>query len=205
MQSKPLTMIAEAPLPFDAYGSMRRCGFPQKFMRDGWELPGSLKQYAPPQRRDENGSFRDFKGLFLTGATGTKKTASLCLLARNWLRVVGAKGRESWQFVSFPEMCLRLQEAWGRNAQQTPSEIIEELSTVPFLILDEIGAEKTTEFVLQSAYTILNKREWGELPIFGTSNLTIDEIGTKMDPRIASRIRGLCHIVQAGGSDMRAQ
>jgi DNA replication protein DnaC len=201
---EPLTTNAETPLPFDVDVALTRCGFPVKFLQRDWQLPQKLKGYAPPDHRDENGGFRDFKGLFLTGATGTKKTASLCLLARDWLRAVGARGRVSWRFVSFPELCLRLQEAWGRDAEQTPSEVIADLSTVPFLILDEIGAEKTTEFVLQSAYTILNKREWAELPIFGTSNLTIDEIGSKMDPRIASRIKGLCHIVAAGGPDMRA-
>jgi len=192
------------PSSFDVDDALIRRGFPPKFMRRDWTLARTISRYSPPAARDENGAFRGFKGLFLTGATGTKKTASLCLLARDWLREVGARGRLSWRFVSFPELCLRLQEAWGSGSEMTPSEIIQELSTVPFLILDEIGAEKTTEFVLQSAYTILNKREWAELPVYGTSNLSIEEIGAKMDPRIASRIRGMCEVLPVGGHDQRA-
>lgn len=201
--SKTPDAMTPPPSSFDVDEALARRGFPAKFLRRDWKLPAALAKYSPPKKRDDRGGFRGCKGLFLTGPTGTKKTASLCLLARDWLRDVGARGKQSWLFVSFPELCLNLQEAWGKDADERPREIIERVATVPFLVLDEIGAEKTTEFVLQSAYTILNKREWSELPIFGTSNLTIDEIGNKMDARIASRIRGLCHVVPAGGPDMR--
>lgn len=184
---------------FDALGSMERGGFPSKFRRFDWLAPEFVAKYAPPDSRD---GFRDFRGLFLTGPTGRKKTASLCLMARDWLSRVGRKGSKAWRFVSFPELCVELQQSWN-GPDGGPLEIINRLCDVPLLIIDDVGVEKTTEFVLQSAYLLFNKREQAELPTYGTSNLTIDEIGSKLDERIASRIRGMCHVVSVGGVDHR--
>jgi DNA replication protein DnaC len=176
-------------------------GFPKKFLRDDWVAPEFVKKYEPPVKRSE---FRDFRGLFLTGPTGRKKTASLCLMVRDWMARVGRKSERAWWFVSFPALCVELQASWS-DGGKGPMEIIGDLADVPLLIVDDVGAEKTTDFVLQSAYLLFNKREQNELPIYGTSNLTIEEIGNKLDERIASRIRGMCHVVAVGGEDQRGK
>lgn len=187
---------------FDVDGSMERAGFPKRFIGRQWETPEFVKKYAPPDKRDSSGGIRDFKGLFLTGATGRKKTASLCLMARDWMK--RARKTTAWRFVSFPEVCVELQESW-KDGGHGPMEIIERLARVPLLILDDVGAEKTSDFVLQSAYLLFNKREQNEMPTYGTSNLSVEEIGKKLDERIASRIRGMCHVVQVGGEDQRGR
>ena len=191
----------ESPKPFDVLEAMFWCNFPDKFRRADWKTPEFVKKYAPPQRRD---GFRDFRGAFLIGPTGRKKTASLCLMARDWMTAVGRRAARAWAFVSFPELCVKLQESW-RDGGHGPTEIINRLVEVPLLILDDVGAEKTTEFSLQSAYILLNKREQNEMPIFGTSNLTIDAISRKLDDRIASRIQGMCDVISVGGEDGRVK
>lgn len=98
---------------FDVMAAMERAGFPSKFRRTDWVTPEFVKRYAPPDSRPE---FRDFRGLFLTGLTGRKKSASLSLMARDWITRVGRKGSKAWGFVSFPELCVELQEAWGEGA-----------------------------------------------------------------------------------------
>lgn len=185
--------------PFDVLGALERGGFPAKFRRHDWVAPAFVLPYAPP---DSRAGFRDFRGLFLTGPTGRKKTASLCLLARDWLTRAGRKGSKAWGFVSFPELCVELQEAW-REGGSGPMKIIDRLAEVPLLIVDDVGVEKTTDFVLQSAYLLFNKREQNEVPTYGTSNLTIEQIEAKLDDRIASRIRGMCHVIGVGGTDQR--
>lgn len=196
-----LARLDGVDLPFNVLETMGFAGFPPKFTRDDWVTPEFVKKYSPPGDR---GKFRDFRGLFLVGPTGRKKSSSLCLLARDWIRIMGRKGSKAWGFVSFPELCIELQEAW-RDGGMGPLRIIDRLARVPILIVDDIGVEKTTDFVLQSAYLLFNKREMAELPTFGTSNLTIDEISAKLDERIASRIRGMCHVVAVGGEDQRAK
>lgn len=92
----------------------------------------------------------------------------------------------------------------GRGRRR-PLKIINRLAEVPILIVDDVGVEKTTDFVLQSAYLLFNKREQNELPVYGTSNLTIEQIEAKLDDRIASRIKGMCHVVPVSGEDQRGK
>lgn len=203
MSSEADTVTEESPFlpPFDVLDAMRRAGFPSKFLRTDWATPDFVKGYAPPESRS---AFRDFRGLFLTGDTGRKKSASLCLMARDWLTTVGRRGSKAWGFVSFPELCLQLTEAW-RDGEKGPMKVINRVAEIPLLIVDEVGAEKTSESVLLYAYLLFNKREQNELPTYGTSNISVDEIGEKLDSRIASRIRGLCHVIAVGGEDQRGR
>ena len=191
----------EAAAPFDVLETMKRAGFPDKFRRTDWTTPDFVGQYTPP---DARAAFRDFRGLFLTGKTGRKKTSSLCLMARDWLTRVGRKGAKAWGFVSFPDLCTQLQAAWDEGAA-APRRIITTLTEIPLLIVDDVGAEKTSEFVLQSAYLLFNKREFAELPTYGTSNLTMEQLAEKLDDRIASRIKGMCNVVAVGGEDQRGR
>jgi DNA replication protein DnaC len=193
----------EAPVAedFDVLLAMARAEFPRKFRRLDWTTPEFVKRYMPPAER---AGFRDFRGLFLVGDTGRKKTSSLCLLARDWLAHAGQRGSKAWGFISFPELCVQLQEAWN-DGGAGPLRIINRLAEIPILIVDDVGVEKTTDFVLQSAYLLFNKREQAELPTYGTSNLSIEQIGQKLDDRIASRIRGMCDVVTVGGEDQRAK
>ncbi len=185
---------------FDVLDAMARGGFPSKFRRADWKAPDFVERYAPPTDR---AAFRDFRGLFLVGPTGRKKTASLCLMARDWLARMGRRGAKAWAFVSFPELCVELQQSWNDGAG--PLATINRLAEVPLLIVDDVGVEKTTDFVLQSAYLLFNKREQAELPVYGSSNLTLEQIGAKLDDRIASRIKGMCNVVVVTGEDHRGR
>ena len=72
------------------------------------------------------------------------------------------------------------------------------------LILDDLGAEKVTEYVRQSLYTLINKRYLDNLPTFFTSNLSLDEIAARLDDRISSRIFEMCGApIDLGNEDLR--
>ena len=55
----------------------------------------------------------------------------------------------------------------------------------PLLILDDLGAEKDTEWVREQLYRVVNHRYFEKLPMVITTNEGV----TGLDPRIASRIR----------------
>jgi len=202
LEVKASSSSDENAVKFDVLEEMRKCGIPKKFRRaeSEWKTPDFVKPYMPPESRL---MFRDFKGLFLTGNEGRKKSSTLCLLARDWMERYG-KGEKVWSFVSFPDLCMELQESWGEG-RGGPSTRINALSRVPILIIDDVGVEKTTDFVLQAAYLLFNKREQNELPTYGTSNFSIEVLSEKLDARIASRIKGMCHVVAVGGEDARAK
>lgn len=200
LPSEPMENEIDGMPLFDVDDAMDRAGFPDKFLRrPEWQTPDFVKRYAPPADRVK---FRDFRGLFLTGPTGRKKTASLALMARDWLTTMGRRASRSWRFVTFPELCVQLQVSWDDRG---PLDIIDDLARVPLLIVDDMGVEKTTDFVLQSAYLLFNKREQAELPTYGTSNLSIDDLRVKLDDRIVSRIRGMCDVVPVDGEDQRVK
>ena len=72
-----------------------------------------------------------------------------------------------------------------------------------WLAIDDIGAEKLTEFVRQITYYILNEREQRELPTLITSNFSLMEIDEMIDSRISSRIAGMCEVIKLSGKDRR--
>ena len=71
------------------------------------------------------------------------------------------------------------------------------------LIIDDLGAVKLTEFVQQITYYIINEREMKMLPTIITSNFDLNEIDNMIDPRVSSRISGMCEIKQLVGKDKR--
>ena len=61
-------------------------------------------------------------------------------------------------------------------------------ASFPYLILDDIGAEKSTDRSIVQLYTIINHRNNELLPTIYTTNLTLPEIEQYLGPRIASRM-----------------
>lgn len=73
----------------------------------------------------------------------------------------------------------------------------------PLLFLDDIGAEKMTDFVAETFYLIVNDRYVHVRPVIYTSNLSIEELAERTGDRIASRIAESCDIIKLKGGDRR--
>lgn len=77
--------------------------------------------------------------------------------------------------------------------------------TVRYLFLDDIGAEKTTDWALEKLYNIINMRYNNNLHITVTSNLELDELSKKTDDRIVSRLNEMCELIRLSGEDRRVE
>jgi DNA replication protein DnaC len=73
--------------------------------------------------------------------------------------------------------------------------------SLDFLILDDVGAEKVTEFHEENLYNLLNYRYSAQKPTAFTSNLKIDDL--PYSARIKSRIHGLATEIHLSGMDYR--
>lgn len=71
------------------------------------------------------------------------------------------------------------------------------------LIIDDLGAEKSSEFVSEAVYKIINKRYEEMLPTIITSNLDLGELAERVGDRISSRIAEMNDVIKLDGADRR--
>lgn len=84
-----------------------------------------------------------------------------------------------------------------RQLMRTPEGYVPFLDATkecPFLILDDFGVEKRSEWVTEQLEDIFNWRADHDLPLLVTTNLSMDEIA-ELSPRISARLRRLATIV----------
>lgn len=136
-------------------------------------------------------------GLCFVGPPGTGKS-HLAYGILNTLLARGVPGICG----SVPEIMdlLRPQAGPGQEAQ----ERLELLKTMDVVILDDLGAERNTEWVTERLYLIINAR-YGEMPpTIITSNLELEELEKLPGwERITSRLFEMCHLVRVDGPDYR--
>jgi len=78
--------------------------------------------------------------------------------------------------------------------------LLDDIRDCHLLFLDDFGTERPTEFALEKLYEIIESRnrKWTIL----TANLSVEQIGSRMDNRIASRlIRGGSVVVDVQAQD----
>ena len=66
------------------------------------------------------------------------------------------------------------------------------LSAVDLLHLEDLGAEKQTDWVLEQLYSLINERYEDERSIVATTNLGYDELERQIGARTASRLIEIC-------------
>lgn len=104
-------------------------------------------------------------------------------------------------FITVPELLMKIRSCFSLD--KCEETIVNKYSNVPFLVLDDLGVEKGSEWALQTLYIIINNRYSNCLQTVITSNFSIEEIGIKLGDRIASRIAGMCDVVELTGTDRR--
>jgi len=139
------------------------------------------------------------KNLFISGNPGSGKTVFACSVAKEYLKTTKVK------FISYPAFIMQLQCAF-RDEKVNPAEMVNRIAKdTGVLILDDLGAEKLTDFVRQTTYFILNEREQWNLRTIITSNFTLSKLDEQVDPRISSRIAGMCKVLKFNGKDRRLE
>ena len=92
----------------------------------------------------------DGTGLFIFGTSGTGKTVFGCSVGIEYIK----KGKNVI-FKSVAGLVLKIQDSY-KSTEQSAFEILKELAVIDVLILDDLGAEKMTDFVRQSLYFLMN-------------------------------------------------
>ena len=166
------------------------CGVPLLFMH-------------VPYQTTEKDSF------FVTGACGAGKTHVAIGMLKHFVKLLPCENFKEINiftktqaiFITVPELLMKIRRCFSLN--ECEETIVNKYSGVPFLVLDDLGVEKTSDWALQTLYIIINNRYSKCLQTVITSNFTIEEIGEKLGDRIASRIAGMCKIMKLTGKDRR--
>ena len=148
---------------------------------------------------------------YIYGGVGTGKTDLAAALLREILLNVDPEAddfghfyipRSSAVFVSAPAMFLSIRSIASGN-ETSELDIVKKYAETMVLILDDLGTEKLSDWVMQTLYVIINKRYENVLQTIITSNFTLQEIKDNFHEGIASRIKGMCEPVELKGQDRR--
>jgi len=139
--------------------------------------------------------------LFFNGAPGLGKTFLSSCIAK----VVSEKGY-SVVYDTAADVFSRFEnEKFGRGVddEETVHSDINRYMTCDLLILDDLGTEMTTAFVVSALYYIVNTRLASRRQTIISSNLSVEDIRRRYSPAIASRLEGEYQTLRFRGSDVR--
>lgn len=145
------------------------------------------------------------KSLYITGPAGAGKSHQAVALMLILMKSSDPMRYPEFAWRNVPKLLYELRQSFTPSVNgKTEKEIVDYLINVEWLCLDDLGVEKTTDWVLQTLYLIINERYENERTTVFTSNMSLKELSEKMgDDRLSSRISGMCQIIKMEGKDKR--
>lgn len=169
---------------------LKNAGLPKRY----WDLPKLKKTTwnADAFALIERYLKGEIDGLLFVGRAGTGKTVLASLLTRGLI----AKNGAEVQFVSVPSLLADLRDTFSKNNQQGAAQKVKNLIAAEHLILDDLGAEKTTDWTTEILYLIINGRYVEKKGIIVTSNCFPSELASRLGERTLSRLAEMCELVK---------
>ncbi len=152
---------------------------------------------------------------FIKGNVGVGKSHMAVAIMREYLREIKPEYDEQRKeysyhpeesmpvFVEVPELLLRIRDTYNDASNESEKDIVNYYSSTPFLVLDDLGSEKASEFSTLMLYLIINRRCTSGKTTIITSNLSLALIEDRLSDRISSRIKGMCKEINVMGNDKR--
>lgn len=137
------------------------------------------------------------KGLIFTGNVGSGKTFLACCIANDLID----KGH-SCLVTNFSELINRL-----TGMYEGKQDYLDELNQYELLIIDDLGAERSTDYVDEIVWNIIDARYRKGLPMIITTNLNYTDLSNPKNTsraRVYSRLLEMCLPFEFKKQDRRA-
>lgn len=138
------------------------------------------------------------KGLLFTGNIGTGKTHLAAAIANHLMQNL-----YTVIFGNITDIISRIYDTYDKSSDVSTMEIIQYLTSVDLLIIDDLGKEHTSENVRTLLYQIINALYEDEKLVVITTNLSGKELSEKIGPATVSRITEMTEPVIMQGHDWR--
>ena len=168
-------------------------GIPKRFRGVGFDrqpiadMDPTLIREIRSYVRDVSGNLDKGKGLWLFGDVGTGKTSLAMLVAK-----AADKAGRSIAVYSVPQLLATIRRTYESNSEDSYDALMRRLTGVDLLLLDDLGAERQTEWVLEQLYSIVNTRYEDQRSVVVTTNLQPDALGDQVGLRTVSRLIEMC-------------
>lgn len=137
------------------------------------------------------------QGLLFWGTVGTGKSYTAACIANYLL-----EANTSVVMTSFVRILQEMQR-FDREREET---FTNKLNSVKLLIIDDLGAERSTDYALEKVYGIIDNRYRAKKPLILTTNLTLRQMQEATDiryARIYDRIFEMCYPMEFSGVSWR--
>ena len=137
------------------------------------------------------------RGLWFMGPGGTGKTTLAMLVSKAAL----SAGR-SVAIYSLPRLLNEIRDT--HRADRSHVDLLDRLTAVDLLHVDDIGAQRTNDWVLEELYSIVNARDQDQRSMVITTNIDNREaLCEQITARTVSRLTEMCDELPVLGHDHR--
>lgn len=175
--------------------------FPRRFATAAVDHP-DVKDWVETWRTDPDSS----PSLLLAGLVGVGKTYQAYAALREVATTVRQDPRymtrvsgPSWEAVTSADLYASLRPRSGVDTERQ----MEAYRNAEVLLIDDLGAAKSSEWVEETTYRIISGRYDDMKPSIFTTNVPTPDLKNALGNRIASRLAESCRVVVLDGPDRR--